>query len=412
MLRAHKIELRLTAVQERYLRRCAGTMRYTYNQLVAKFNDGEKYSRKDWQKFCSTMRKEIPWMNKVCSRATYEAADNFHRAVSRFFDSVKKGKRPEAPKFKKKGRADKFQFSHSSQFRTENRFLRIQGLRSNIRMRERIRFLGNIRSVSISSRAGKWYASFLVETPREVRSSQSAAQREPSCGVDLGISRLAVLSTGEMWENPRPLQKSLKLLRRRQRQVSRKFVRGAREQSRRYRRAKNRMSKIHKRVLDYRSAAQHALTTSLVRRFDRIVIEDLNVWGLRKNRRLSRAISDAGWGTIRRQLGYKCPAHDVELVIADRYFASSKTCSDCGTKTQDLKLSQRVFRCPVCGNVKDRDVNAAINLDNYSVATDQGETLNGRSRLSKTSLEAGSPEGVNINPTLKEDLCEAKVTLV
>lgn len=395
MLKAHKVELRPSATQAEYLRRCAGTMRYTYNQLVARFRDGGKYSRKDWQKFCVNLRQSTPWMREVTARATYEAADNFHRSITGFFDSVKKGGKPRVPDFKKKGVRERFQFSHPTQFSVTGRFLRIQGHREPLRMRERIRFTGEVKSVTISLRAGKWYASFLVET-QETRSSQSAARRKPSCGVDLGIGRLAVLSTGEVIENPKPLQNSLKLLRRRQRQTSRKLVRGSREQSNRYHRSKARVSRIHKRVSDQREYAQHALTNSLVRRFDRIVIEDLNVRGMLGNRRLSRAISDAGWGTLRWQLTYKAGWHGCELVVADRFFASSKTCSACGTKKESLKLSERVFRCETCGNEEDRDVNAAINLD-QSVATNQGETLNGRSRLGKTSSEAGSLEGVNLS---------------
>lgn len=232
-------------------------------------------------------------------------------------------------------------------------------------MREKIRFSGSVKSVSISQVAGKWYASFLVE--REDSPKLDLSQK-PSVGVDFGLKVLAMLSNGEVVENPRPLAQSLNLLRKRQRQVSRKFVNGKR-QSNRHAVAVSRVARLHKKIADQRSAAQHAFTSDIVKRFSKITIEDLNVSGMAKNRKLARAISDASWSSLRFQLEYKSRMAGVELVVADRFFASSKTCSGCGHKVESLTLKQRVFSCPECRLSLDRDLNAAINLDRYEPTT-------------------------------------------
>lgn len=415
MFRVHKIELRPTASQAAYLHRCAGTMRFVYNALVAKWKAGEKYNRKVYQKHCVELRQSTPWMREVNSRATYEAADNFHKAAERFFKTCKQkeGKRCKPPTFKKKHHARSLQFSHPTQFSANARSLRITGLVEEIRMRENIRFTGTVKAVTIKQHAGKWFATFRVELP-ETQPLQGAA-RKPSVGVDLGIRHLAVLSTGERIENPQPLRRKIVLLRRRQRQVSRKFVPGQ-KQSHRYQIARQRVARLHKKVCDQRSAAQHQFTSGLVKRFDRIVIEDLNVAGMTRNRRLAHSISDVGFGAIRQQLDYKCEAAGVELVIADRFFASSKTCSCCGHKLEKLSLADRTFVCHKCSMQLDRDLNAAINLDRYqpefSTPPVRGSRKTRALGLCKTSSqgEAGLFEGANIN--LKGSLPDAKASTV
>ncbi len=396
--------MRPTATQARYLAKCAGTMRFTYNSLVAKWRAGEKYNRKEFQKYCVTLRQSTPWMREVNSRATYEAADIFHAAASNFFASCRgerKGRKIKPPTFKKKGGGGSLvRFSHHPQFSIKGRKLKISGLREEILMRENIRFKGQVQSLSIKLRAGRWFASFLVRLAEE-RPGEITTAREPSVGVDFGIKVLAALSTGEMVPNPKPLRKKLRLLKRRQRQVSRKFVKG-KKQSHRHQVAAARVARLHKKVADQRAAAQHQLTARLVRRFDRIVIEDLAVGNMLKNRGLSRAIADAGWSTLRQQLTYKSKAAGVELVVADRWFASSKACSCCGHKLEKLSLRTRTFVCPVCDFSADRDTNAAINLAAY--VPKLTPPIRGSHKTDALGLckslpqgEAGLPEGVNIN---------------
>jgi len=405
MLLAHKIELRTTATQGEYLRRCCGVSRFVFNQLVAKFKAEGRYSRKEFQRFCSAMRQATPWMREVSSRAVYEAADNFHAAMNNFFRTCKNksGKKCKPPKFKKKGRNDSCHFSHMTQFAVNKRSLRVAGLMEQIRMRECIRLSGKVKSVTIKPYCGRWYASFLIEVEDKPKLDLT---QKPSVGIDFGLTVLAVLSNGEVCENPRPLKHSLRKLRRFQRQVSRRFVKGAERQSSRHDKAVQSVSRIHKKVSDQRAAIQHEFTSSVVKRFSRITIEDLNVSGMQKNRRLSRAISDASWSSLRSRLEYKAKMAGVELVIADRFFASSKTCSGCIHKVETLKLSQRTFKCPYCGLSLDRDLNAAINLNRYESKTPPitGSLKTRDVDLCKTTdcNVAGSLDVANVNSQSQE----------
>jgi putative transposase len=190
-------------------------------------------------------------------------------------------------------------------------------------------------------------------------------------GVDLGISQLATLSTGEQVPNGRRLDGALRRLRRAQRVMARRRGpdrRTRQEPSRRWRKAKARVDRIHTRVANLRRDDIHQLTGRLVRDHDTIVIEDLHVAGMLRNRRLARHIAGAAWAEIRRQLGYKADRAGARLIVADRWFASSKTCSGCGTAKAKLALSERTFVCLACGIVLDRDENAARNLAALAVA--------------------------------------------
>jgi putative transposase len=219
-----------------------------------------------------------------------------------------------------------------------------------------------IRSATLSHQRGRWHVSFSVEMPDPTPSGSTAGR---VVGVDLGIKSLSVLSTGETVLNPRHLDRAQKALRRAQRQASRRRGPDRRtrvEPSRRWSKARARVSRVHTRVANLRRDGIHQFTTRLVRDHDVIVIEDLAVSNMVRNRRLARRIADASWAEIRRQLTYKTQQAGAELIVADRWFASSKTCSGCGVAKAKLALSERTYVCMECGIVLDRDVNAAINL--------------------------------------------------
>jgi len=222
---------------------------------------------------------------------------------------------------------------------------------------------------------GGWVISFTVK-----RSAKQRSVRKPNAavGVDVGISRLATTSTGHMAVNSRPLQGSLRTLRRLQRQVERQRRAGNPEHyfpdgrikpgpktwvtSKRMERTQERIRKLHKRVADLRHEQAHQLTTALVREFGVIGVESLAVKNMLKNRRLARHISDVGWGMILAQLKYKTAWSGSFLSAANRYYPSSKTCSECTAVKAKLRLSERVFTCDTCGHVQDRDENAGVNL--------------------------------------------------
>jgi putative transposase len=220
-----------------------------------------------------------------------------------------------------------------------------------VRMREPVRFPGQIKSAVVSKMADGWYVALAVETEAKLERQANGG----TVGVDLGVKTLAVLSSGEAVEGPKPHRILLKRLRRLNQSLSRK-VKG----SANWRKAKTKLARLHKRIADIRTDAAHKLTTRLATGFDAIAIEDLNVKGMVENRRLARSVMDGGFFELRRQIEYKAKMTGSNVVVVDRWFPSSKTCSSCG-KIHDMPLSARRMVCG-CGNDIDRDLNAARNL--------------------------------------------------
>jgi putative transposase len=250
-----------------------------------------------------------------------------------------------------------------------------------VRMKELLRLEGRVISVTVSRVAHKWFASFNVEINHEPSNRENQTR---VVGVDLGIKTLAVLSDGTSFENPKALRGNLKKLRRFSRSLSRKQKGSANR-----RKAKLKLAKLHYRISCIRKDALHKLTHYLTKNFTHIGIEDLNVSGMVKNRKLSRAISDVGFHEFRRQLEYKSDLYGYTVIVADRWFPSSKTCSSCGEVKPSLELSERVWRCAACGAEHDRDLNAAINLKNLAVTstvTACGEKSSGQARKGRTKL--------------------------
>ncbi|NED86703.1 IS200/IS605 family element transposase accessory protein TnpB [Streptomyces sp. SID11233] len=227
---------------------------------------------------------------------------------------------------------------------------------------------GTMRILSATVRLdrGRWFVAFQVEQRNEL---VRVARPDAAAGIDLGITSLAVLadSDGNVTEepNPRHLDRAQKQLARASRVVSRRRGpdrRRGQKPSRRWEKANRVRNKVHHRVANLREDTLHKLTTRLTSEYGTLVVEDLNVAGMGRNRRLSRRVADAAFGEIRRQLSYKTRRHGTRLVVADRWFPSSKTCSRCGAVKAELPLSMRVFECDTCGLVLDRDANAGYNL--------------------------------------------------
>lgn len=219
--------------------------------------------------------------------------------------------------------------------------------------------------MTISQRAGRWYASLTIERDNE---PVTRTPKGSSVGVDLGIKTLATLSDGTVIENPRHLKKSEQKLKRAQRALSRKMP-----GSNRRNKARARVAQLHAHVANQRQDALHKLTTHLSSKYSEISIEDLNIVGMAKNHHLAKSVMDASFAEFRRQLEYKTARTGARLNIVDRWYPSSKTCSRCGRVKAKLSLSERTYRCEHCGLVIDRDLNAAININ---VAGSAPETLN------------------------------------
>ncbi len=244
-----------------------------------------------------------------------------------------------------------------------------------VRMRESLRFTGKILSATISRMANRWFVSITVDTEE---APKRRAENQGAVGVDLGVSVLATLSTGEKAVGPKAHKALLKRLKRLSRSLSRKHLaakartglsprqvlpKGVRlPVSENATKARAKLSRLHARIANIRNDALHKLTSDLTRRFHTVAIEDLNVRGMLKNHHLARAIADMSFFEFRRQREYKAERRGGIVIAADRWFASSKICSVCAVKQDNMPLAVRQWTCPGCGTIHDRDVNAARNF--------------------------------------------------
>ena len=235
-----------------------------------------------------------------------------------------------------------------------------------------------VLSIAISRRAGRWYAALTVER------DDQAVKKIPkggAVGVDLGIKALATLSDGTVIPNPHTLVTDEQRLKRAQKALSRKKI-----GSKRRAKARERVARIHNRIANRRSDTLHKFTTMLAQTYSDISIEDLNVAGMVKNHHLAKAVSDASFFELRRLLEYKTAKTGARLHFVDRWYPSSKTCSNCGSVKAKLSLNERIYRCEHCGLVIDRDLNAAINI---MVAGSAPETVNAHGGTVRRSDPSG-----------------------
>ena len=381
MIIAHKIALDPNNAQATYFARAAGTARFAYNWALAEWqrqyaawkqdNSLPKPSQAALRRQLNAIKREqFPWMLEVTKNAPQMANIQLGEAFKNFFAG-----RAKYPKFRKKGVHDRFTLTND-QFSIDGSCIRIPHL-GWVRMRESLRFAGKIMSATISRVADRWFVSITVDTEDPPK---SRAENQGAVGVDLGVAALATLSTGETITGPKPHKALLDRLRRLSRSLSRK-----QKGSSNRRKAKAKLARLHARIANIRSDALHKLTTEITRRFHTIGIEDLNVRGMAKNRHLARSIADMGFFEFRRQLEYKATMRGGVVAVADRWFASSKTCSACGSVQEAMPLSVRQWICPDCGTRHDRDLNAAINLKNMAVSSTVsacGEEGAGRARKS------------------------------
>jgi len=365
VLVAHRIRLDPNNAQATCLARAAGTARFAYNWALAEWRrqyeackvapslpkPNEAALRRQLN---AVKRQQYPWMLEVTKNAPQMAIMQLGEAFKNFF-----ARRARYPKFRKKGQHDRFTLTND-QFQVDAKKIRIPKL-GWVRMREALRFTGRIVSATVSRTADHWYASITVDTPDL---SLPPAENQGAVGVDLGVSSLATLSTGETIAGPKALRSLLGRLRRLSRALSRK-VKGSRNRHK----AKLKLARLHERIAHMRRDSLHQLTSSITRRFHTIGIEDLNVKGMLANGRLSRAIADMGFYEFRRQLQYKAAWRGAQVVVAERWFPSSKLCSVCGHRLEILGLEVRQWTCPGCGAAHDRDVNAATNLKNMAVSS-------------------------------------------
>ena len=364
VIRGHIISLDTTPSQEDYLARAAGVARFAYNWALGAWKDiydlhvldpdVANTSEIELRRELNALKKDTyPWMLEVTKCAPQMAIKNLGKAFTNFF----KG-RGKYPRFKVKGRDDRFTISND-QFKVDGKAIRLPHL-GWVSMRESLRFEGKILSSNISKVADRWYASIAVEVTSV---SSKPAKNHGKVGIDLGVNTLAVFwkddGTHEAYTGPRPLKALLPKLRVLARSVSRK-VKGSNSREK----ARLKLARLHARIANIRQDTVHKLTSHISSNYSTAVIEDLNVRGMlqRSNRGLGRAIADMGFHEFRRQLEYKMDARGGQIIVANRYFASSKTCSHCDQVFKLLRQGQKSWTCVGCNTLHDRDVNAAHNL--------------------------------------------------
>ena len=386
MFEAVKVALDPTPAQERRLASHAGGARFAFNAALAHvkgaLDAGEKpgwtyYSLLRWwnanKNAMAVDADGEPWWPENSKEAYSYGVRSLASALSNWSKSRRgdrKGRKVGFPKFKAKGRAvSRFSYTTGSfgLVKGDPKALKLPRI-GRVHCMENVANRvgdGRVLRMTISQRAGRWYASLTVE-----REDKPVAEppKGGAVGVDLGIKTLATLSDGTVIENPRYLKKSERKLKKAQRELSRK-TRG----SNRRNKAKDKVARLHAHVANQRQDGLHKLTTRLAETFSDISIEDLHVAGMVKNHHLAKSISDAEFGEFRRQLEYKTTRSGARLHVVDRWYRSSKTCSGCGEVKAKLSLSERTYKCDSCGLVLDRDLNAAINIH---VAGSAPETLN------------------------------------
>ncbi len=367
---AHQIRLDPTPRQIQYFQRCCGTARFTWNWALAEwkrdYEAGEKPNGRQIRKQFNAIRgEEYPWTYEVHRDCTARPFDNLQVAFQNFFRRVKAGdKRPGYPTFKKKGRSRDSFYLANDQFRIERNKIRIPRL-GWIKMREELRFVGKILGATVSRKADQWHVAIQMEV-KQVHKDRTG---HGAVGIDLGITSSATLSNGDVVKGPKALANGLKKLKRLSRRHSHKE-----KGSNGRKKATLKLARLHLRIANVRKDWIHKLSTNLVRENQAVGIEDLNVSGMVRNRRLAKSITDEAWRELRRQLEYKGPMFGTEILVHDKWYPSSKTCSGCGNIKTELSLDVRTYECGECGLVIDRDHNAALNLKPIFVPGDTGDT--------------------------------------
>ena len=349
--------------QEELIRRTCGCVRFIYNHFLDERITTYRETKKsltytDQANEIPSMKKckDTEWLGEVDSTALQNSVRDLQDAFDNFFRGISEGKKIGFPKFKCK-------HDSKSSYRTTNNNGSIRMMDDdhillpklgNVKCIMPRRITGRILHATVMITAGKIEISVQCETSIDYEYEKTGA----CVGIDLGLKTLAVTSDGAAFDNPKSYQKNLKRMKRLQRSLSRKS-KGSKNRIK----AKSKLNKLHKHIKNQRKDAIHKMTHTLVRDYDVICIEDLKPSNMIKNHHLAQAISDASFGEIRRQLTYKCEWHNKKLIVVDRWFPSSQTCSECGYQNHDVKnLGIRWWKCPVCGKEHDRDVNAAVNI--------------------------------------------------
>ena len=369
--RAYKFRFYPTPPQEQNLAKTFGCVRFSYNYMLRQRTDAwfqrqEKINYPQTSAMLTELKKqpEFVWLNEVSSVPVQQSLRHLQTAFGNFF-----AKRAKYPTFKSKHDPQSAEYTTSA-FKLDGGQLRIAKLDAalDVRFSREIPKAATVTTVTVSKDcAGRYFVSMLCTDEVSAKPTVSG-----EVGIDLGLTHFAILSTGEKITSPKAFRKHEKRLARAQRCLSKK-----QKGSANHRKAKLRVARIHARIADSRKDFLHKLSTKLINENQVIAVETLAVSNMQKNHNLAKSISDASWAEFVRQLEYKSLWYGRKLVGIDRWYPSSKRCSDCGHTVKSLPLSVREWTCPECGAVHDRDINAARNVLAAGLAVSAcGENVN------------------------------------
>lgn len=386
---AVKRALKLNNVEATLMSKHSGFRRVVYNfglsmrqQVYGEFKVSDSKVIDQAKKVLTNHVKKLPeysWMNELSSKVYQSAFSDLKEAFSRYRKGLS-----EHPKFasRRDGQSFTVYDSNGKTLIKSGKTIKIPTL-GTFRLHEPLECGYMAQTFTISKEGDRWFVSFCVDAER-----LPVNHPEARVGIDVGIKSFAVLSNGEVFDAPKPYKLAKTKLAKLQRKAA-KQVKGSNNQRKIY----DKIRRLHANIANIRKDFLHKLTTRIAKTFAEVHIEDLNVKGMMANHKLAGAIADLGFYEFKRQLIYKCAMYGSKLVLVDMWYPSTKTCSNCGFK-QPMPLSVRLFECPACRMVKDRDLNAAINIENWN------PRLEGDSLLILGMADHPTAQEVNLNRQL------------
>lgn len=369
VIKGYKYRIYPTKEQEIQLSKTFGSCRFVYNQLLAKKielykNEGKSLSKTDCNNYCNReLKKEYLWLKEVDKFALTNSIYNLDNAYQNFFKRLKQGSGELGfPKFKSKRN---HYYSYKTNFTNNNIKVDFENNRVQLPKLKWIKtklhreFSGKILFATVSKTpSNKYYVSFNIECEYKTK-----LKNNNKVGIDLGIKDLVITSDGEIFNNNKTTYKYQQKLAKLQRQFSKK-----KKGSSNWNKHRIKVAKLHEKITNIRNDAQNKISNQIITENQIIICEDLNIKGMVKNKRLSKAIHDCGWGELTRQLKYKSEWNDKIYHEINRYFPSSQLCNKCKYQNKDTKnLGIRFWECPECGELHDRDINASINILNQGL---------------------------------------------
>lgn len=355
MFKAFKYRIYPSNQQKELIAKHIGSSRFVYNLALETKNAAyisvkHNYSPFDLVKQLPELKKEVPWLKEVNSQSLQQSIQNMDIAFKKFF------KGGGFPKFKSKHKG-KQSFSIPQNVKIEEGRLVIPKFKEGIKMSLHRPTKGMIKSATISiTPTGKYFVSILCDTKEDIV-TKTPIQENTTIGIDLGIKDFAITSEGQVFENPKYLRKSQSKLK----YVQRKYSKN------KGKRTKNKLAKLHEKVVNKRKDFLHKISTKLIRENQTIALETLAVKNMVKNHKLAQAINDVSWSTFVTMLEYKADWYGKNILRIGQFAPSSKTCSNCGLINRELQLKDREWICSSCSSILDRDINAACNIKSFGL---------------------------------------------